>query len=470
MTPLDRLSFLLALPILLATLPIQASPRIDATQQQVFLPLVSTTPPPSPFGFDLRDFITDTAIPYVRDAQPRWVRAGDVLWSNIEPVRGGGYHWEVLAAVEANIRRLHAIGIEPTLVVQQSPAWAQRIPGRLCSPPKPEYIADFERFAHALAARYAAMVNYWEIGNETDYAPNQVADNQGVGCWANSSQPYHGGAYYGEVVRRLVPAIKAGNPNAQVIAGALMYGWPDDTISRDFLSGILSSGAGTVIDALSFHAYGEWGAGDLLIAKTVRIRQVLATYGYPNKPLFATEIAATCNGDTVASCPPDFQRWKIRQANYAARIYAEALALNLKGAFWFTLAIDNPGASFSHLIDETNGTLTPRPAYFAFLNSARLLLGARYVGPPIQEPPLDQLQKVQILTFRKPGSTLYVLWVPKTDFPVLYDLPIKAGAQAICTDHLDESSPATYYCSDSNKDGIIPRAVNELPQYVEVFS
>src|SRR6266508_5381822 len=99
MTPLDRLSFLLALPILLATLPIQASPRIDATQQQVFLPLVSTTPPPSPFGFDLRYFITDTAIPYVRDAQPRWVRAGDVLWSKIEPVRGGGYHWEVLAAV-----------------------------------------------------------------------------------------------------------------------------------------------------------------------------------------------------------------------------------------------------------------------------------------------------------------------------------------------------------------------------------
>jgi len=470
MIALLRLRFVLALPILLIAIPAHATPATGAAQHRTFLPVVVLTPPPSPFGFDLRDFIPDTAMPYVHNAQPRWVRAGDVVWSRIEPVRGGGYHWEVLAAVEANIKRLRAIGVEPTLVVQQTPAWAQRVPGRLCSPPKPEYIADFERFARALSTRYATMVNYWEIGNETDYAPNQVADKQGVGCWADSSLPYHGGAYYGEVVRRAVPAIKAGNPSAQVIAGALMYGWPDDTVSRDFLAGIMVSGAGKVIDALSFHAYGEWGAGDLLIAKTMRIRQVLAAYGFPNMPLFATEIAATCNGDTFASCPPDFQRWKTRQANYAARIYAEALALNLKGAFWFTLAINNPGANFSHLIDNVNGTLTPRPAYFAFLNSAQQLFGAQYAGAPIRELSIDQIQKVQMLVFKKPASTLYVLWVPQTDFPVLYDLPVKAGTRAICTDHLDQNPPAKYYCSDTNKDGMIPRAVNELPQYVEVFS
>ncbi|MFN8568374.1 MAG: hypothetical protein U0Z44_12860 [Kouleothrix sp.] len=36
---------------------------------------------------------------------------------------------------------------------------------------------------------------------------------------------------------------------------------------------MLASGAGNTINALSFHACGEWGAGDLLIAKTNRIRQ-----------------------------------------------------------------------------------------------------------------------------------------------------------------------------------------------------
>jgi len=469
MPPLHRLCFLLVFPLLLAAIPAHAGQRSAAGQHRVFLPLVVQAPPPNPFGFDLRSYIPDSILPYVRTAQPRWIRAGDVMWSDIEPVRGGGYRWEALAAVESNIKRLRAIGIEPTLVIQRSPAWASRTPGRLCAPPKPEYLADFERFTHALAVRYADTVNYWEVGNETDYMPSQVTDDLGVGCWGDAGLPYHGGAYYGQALTRATAAIKSGNPNAQIIGGALMYGWPDDTISRDFLSGILASGAGGVIDAISFHAYGEWGAGDLLLAKATRIRQVLAAYGRPNLPLFATEIAATCEGITLSSCLPDFQRWKTRQANYAARIYAEALALNLKGAFWYTLAIENPGASFSHLIDVPNGALTPRPAYFAFANSARLLQGAHYTGPPIQEPAPDQVNKVQVLTFRKPNSTLYVLWVPQIDFPVYYELPVAPGAQAICTDHLDQQQPAIYYCTDTNRDGAIPRAVNELPQYIEVL-
>ena len=82
---------------------------------------------------------------------------------------------------------------------------------------------------------------------------------------------------------------------------------------------------------------------------------------------------------------------------------------------------------------------------------------------------ISQLGKVQVLPFRKQQSSLYVLWVPRADFPVLYNLPVPAGARAICTDHLDQSPPAIYDCSDANRDGMIPRAVNELPQYVEIF-
>ena len=73
------------------------------------------------------------------------------------------------------------------------------------------------------------------------------------------------------------------------------------------------------------------------------------------------------------------------------------------------------------------------------------------------------------LPFRKASSTLYVLWVPRIDFPEPYNLAVPAGARATCTDHLDQNPPAIYDCSDSNRDGMIPRAVNGLPQYVEVF-
>jgi hypothetical protein len=443
---------------------------------KLFLPLALGQPLPlSPFGFDLRPTISDAAVGYVTDARAKWARAGDVLWSDIEPVRGGGYHWEAMADVDANIRRLRAAGVEPTLVVQRTPAWAQRTPGRLCSPPKPEYVGDFARFMRALAARYAsgpAAVNYWEIWNEPEFTPAQAPDAGGYGCWGDPNLPDHGGAYYGEVLKQVYPAIKSANPRATVLGGALYYWWPNDAVSRAFLEGMLKTGAGQAFDALSFHAYGEWGAGDLLINKTIRLRAILKQYGLPNKPLFATEIAAMCASNT--SCPPNFLQ---SQANYAARIYAEAMALNLQGAFWFTLALNNPGYQYSHLIDSQNGTLAPRQAYYSFRNTARLLQGSTYIGPPIAEPAPSQMSQVQVLIFQKPNSRLYVLWVPQTDFPVYYELQVAPGAGARCTDHLDwnpystdpTKRPQTYDCSDTNRDGRIPRAINELPQYVEVM-
>jgi len=466
------LGLLLSLP---AGLPVAAQPQ-PAGATRIFLPLVYGQPLPlSPFGFDLVATANDTALEYVTDARAKWARAGNVLWSDVEPVRGGGYHWEALATVEANIRRIRAAGVEPTLIVQRSPAWAQRAPGRLCSPPKPEYASDFVRFMRAVAARYANgpyTVNYWEIWNEPDFTPAQAPDVGGFGCWGDPTLPYNGGAYYGEVLKQVYPAIKAANPQAVVLGGALWYWWPDDTFSRTFLEGMLKSGAGQAFDALSFHAYGEWGAGDLLINKTIRLRAILSQYGLAKKPMFATEIAATCTSNT--SCPPNFLQ---KQANYAARIYAEAIALNLQGAFWYTLAVNNPGYQFSHLIDDQNGTLAPRQAYYSFRNTARLLQGAKYIGQPITEPPPSMIHDVQTLVFQKANSKLYVLWVPQTDFPVYYELPVPIGAKALCTDHLDWNPydpdptrrPQTYDCSDTNRDGRIPRAVNELPQYVELM-
>jgi hypothetical protein len=466
-----RTAFLFALLLVLIGMPAQAaplpSPPAPVAGTTVFIPMVTMPVVLSPFGFDLRANVGDMVLPYVRDAKPKWVRAGDVQWAQIEPVRGAGYRWGMMAQVEANIRRLREMGIEPLLVVQQSPAWAQRVPGRLCSPPKPEYIGDFKRFMGALAARYASgplQVNYWEIWNEPDVYPAQVQDSEGFGCWADDRLPFYGGSYYGQVLREIYPAIKKASPQSTVLAGALLYNWPDDTVSQGFLRGILASGAGGSFDALSFHAYGEWGAGDLLIAKSARIRMVLAEYGRERKPLFATEIAATCYSDS--SCPVNFG---LKQANYAARIYAEAIALGLQGALWYTLTIDDPGFHHSHLINEVDGKYVPRRSYYAFLNSARLLSGARYIGPPVREPPPEQTHTVQVLTFRKARSTLHVLWVPQTDFPKIFNLPVAPGARAICTDHLSDAAPAVYLCSDTNGDGTIPRAVNELPQYVEVF-
>jgi hypothetical protein len=239
------------------------------------------------------------------------------------------------------------------------------------------------------------------------------------------------------------------------------------------MRGMLASGAGNSFDALSFHAYGEWGAGDLLIPKARKLRGVLAEYGLSSKPLFATEIGASCNTlrgasiDVAATCPADFEQ---RQANYAARIYAETIALNLSGALWFSLVAAGPQLfSNAQLIDDQNGVFVPRPSFYAFRNSARLLAGATYTGLPLVEPAPDQINQVQVLPFHKGGRTMYVFWVPVADFPKIYNLQVPPGSIAICTDRINLEVPDIYYCSDVNGDGIIPRAVNELPQYVELI-
>lgn len=479
------LLFLSLFGMLLTALPVTAQ-TTALGDQHLFLPLMALRPLPNPFGFDVRVYSADrvldyAALGYASDTRPKWARVGDVLWSEVEPQRGI-YHWEALAQVEANIRRLRSIGIEPTLIVQQSPSWAQRVPGRRCSPMKPEYIADFTRFLSALVTRYAdgpLAVHYWEIWNEPDFAPGEVSDLDGFGCWVDPALPYYGGAYYGEVLKQVYPAIKAASPQATVIGGALAYMWPNNTVSHTFLTGILAAGAGTALDALSFHAYGQSGPNDLLVLKVLKIRQLFQTY-HLNTPLFATEVSVTCGGSAPQTCLPTFDIWKQRQANFAARIYAEAIALDLMGAFWFTLAIYPAAPVYnSQMIDEVNGTLKPRPAYYAFLNSALLLEGVHYIGSPIQELTADQIDQVQVLTFRKPHSTLYVLWVPylADGFPKSYRLPVPVGAVAVCTDRLDrppyipyeEGGRAVYYCGDTNLDGTIPRAVGELPMYVEVL-
>ena len=63
MIALARLRFFLALLIVFIAIVAHAGPLAGAGQYQVYMPLVSAIAPPSPFGFDLRYFIADTAMP-----------------------------------------------------------------------------------------------------------------------------------------------------------------------------------------------------------------------------------------------------------------------------------------------------------------------------------------------------------------------------------------------------------------------
>jgi hypothetical protein len=414
-------------------------------------------------GVDLRSTVPDTGLPYLAALGARWSRAGDLPWASVEPVRGT-YRWEVLEGLEANIRRIRASGAEPIVIVQWTPPWAQRVPGRLCSPPAPEYQADFVRFVAAAAHRYAdgpLAVHHWQIWNEPDFLPEQVGDD-GSGCWATRAAPFYGGDAYGQALTQLYPAIKAANPRATVIAGGLAHFWPEETQTIGFLRGMLTAGAGDSFDMLSFSAYGMYQAADRVIYKSNSLRRELAAFGMGAKPLLAAEVGAVCYMNN--RCQPEYRQY---QADYAARIYAVTLALDLEGALWFTLAAPEPGFQHSHLIAQSD-TLAPWPAYYALRNSARLLVDARSTGAPPQELDESQAELVQRLDFATDRGALYALWVPKTGTERPYALVVPPGARASCTAHLERPVPQTWDCSDSDGNGLVTMRVSSGAMYVEV--
>jgi hypothetical protein len=457
------------LPILLALaalLPAAAAPSSAEPDHITFLPLVSQLPAtPYRLGVDMRAHADDAALPYASALAPRWMRAGDLLWSQVEVTRGV-YDWSAAAALEANIARIRAAGAEPLVNIQWTPTWAQRIPGRVCGPPAPAYVPDLARFMAAAAQRYASgplQVRYWQFGNEVDFHPDQVPDTLGSGCWATRAAPSYGGDYYGQVLSQVAAAIRSVIPDAYVLAGGVAHFWPEETQTIGFVRGMLASATPGAFDALSFSAYGMYRSADRVVYKANSLRRELAAAGMGGKGLFAAEVGAVCLSNTL--CPANYRQY---QADYASRIYAEVLALDLAGALWYTMADADPGFQHSHLVSGSGAALTPWPAYYALRNSARLLRAVRgSLGPPAE---LDdsQAEMVQTLSFGIVGGTLHALWVPRTGVSRPYVLAVPPGARARCTTALEQPAPTVADCSDGDGDGRIALTVGSGATYVEV--
>jgi hypothetical protein len=152
------------------------------------------------------------------------------------------------------------------------------------------------------------------------------------------------------------------------------------------------------------------------------------------------------------------------QANYAARIYALAIAMNLRGILWYTLLEQGTGFQNSHLADLSSSGVTLRPAFYAYRNAAILLRDAVYTGPPLTDVRFDQEGMVQTLRFAaRDGSTLHLFWRPRASDKVGWGLAVQPGAQATCISHLERPTPLTVDCSDRDGDGLIRFNVSDAP-------
>jgi hypothetical protein len=245
------------------------------------------------------------------------------------------------------------------------------------------------------------------------------------------NDPYYGGGAYAEMLKRIYPAIKQANPNAQVLLGGLLLDCDADhpiagrnCAESRFFEGVLRNGGGAAFDIVSYHGYAFWSGknedwdmnpswqarGGAVRGKLQLLREMLTRYQI-EKPILLTEAGLLC----YRSDPRCIPRFFSAQASYLPRMYARAWANGLLGAIWYTL--EGPGWERSGLLDENQ---QPRPAYQALSFMTGLLQGANYDGPRSNGA-------IEGYAFRK-GATRYELYWTNTDTPARMAWP--AGAVA----------------------------------------
>ena len=387
--------FMCASPGALVSSQVAASDNPEP-QVRMFLPVVSKAAIVTPFGAFLDAWTAPyNGLPQVAATSPSWAHI-PFFWWQVE-AKEGVYRWA--NATTGNTENLFkAVSnnyMNTILFLDGFPKWALKAGFTGCGPVAQDKFAALGNFLTALVARYSAApynIKYYELWNEEDAAGT-------LGCWGDASDSdSFGGAYYGEMLKVAYPAIKKGNPQAQVLFGGLLMACNPDHVTycagdavanssvAHFLEGALKNGAGNYFDGISFHAYdyggggalgsysnGNWGTawnttGPVSHAKVSYLKSLLDKYNITGKFLMNTEVAVLCGSATGPVNPACTSAdHEATVSAYIAESYAGGIADGLRSMIWFSAT----GWRGSQLLDQD---LSPINTYHAF-SFARTLLG-----------------------------------------------------------------------------------------------
>jgi hypothetical protein len=402
----------------------------DTSDSDVFLPLLLRNRPKamSIFGSEVHTWPSQGVAELAGQADLYWLRTNGFEWDRLEPVdtEPPAYDWSKVDA--SKLTTTAAEGMQIIAIVRYAPDWARKLPAYACGPIAESAFPDYAEFLKALVERYSQPpynIKYWELGNEPDAPPNpNLGSRPAFGCWGDVHDEYYGGGYYAEMLKWAYPAIKAADPQAQVLIGGLLLdcepGQPScQSDIGKFLEGILKNGGGDYFDLVSFHGYPvylgpEFGVGGLyqdehhpkweqrggiVMGKIDFIREVMAKYAV-DKPIIDTEGSLICP-DTVASCNPPANDFYETQADYVVWLFVRNWAAGLKGTIWYQF--EGPGWRYGALLDENQN---PKPAYHALKFLTQELKGATF------STTLTQYSALRAFEFTAPGKKIWVMWAP----------------------------------------------------------
>lgn len=396
------------LPVVSETVAVDSAAPTSAPAIPTLLPSPTVTMPPLPTATATPEALAQSVsgveirrpsnIGLSQNLGVYWVRRNALLWSAVEAVQGFR-DWSAVTDLEQELIQLSQAGLEVILVVRGTPEWAQAFPGVGCGPVRVENRDALASFMQEAVQRYSAApynVHFWELWNEPDIDPALISPTSPFGCWGDLADQYYGGGDYTEVLKVVYPLIKVADPQAQLLVGGLLLDcdprlppetspgsgqYKDCTPSR-FLEGVLVNGGGDYFDGVSFHAYdfyngtpgqfsnGSWhsswdSTGPVLLEKAEYLRELLTTYGCPDKFLMNTEVALLCGRDgTEEICQgDDFSNTK---AYYAVQAYTAAQSIGIWTNIWYSME----GWRGSALVDPSG---EPLPVYQAIRNYSERL-------------------------------------------------------------------------------------------------
>ena len=204
----------------------------------------------------------------------------DVSWAMLQPNGPGQYDRWGTRFVDRVIAMANDRGIKPLMMLWLTPAWANGNTGERAAPYRP---ADYARVAGWAADRWRGRVVGWEVWNE----PNSPAFLAGA-------DP----AGYVRLLRAAYPAIKAGDPDADVVFGGVEYN------DVDWLTRAYDAGAQGYFDVLATHPY--QGIADLppdardgtkwTLTHVSQVRRLMVERGDAAKPVWFTEFGWSTHG------------------------------------------------------------------------------------------------------------------------------------------------------------------------------
>ncbi|MCX7668768.1 MAG: hypothetical protein N2439_01680, partial [Anaerolineae bacterium] len=211
----------------------------------------------------------------------RWIRFV-IAWDEVEPTPGR-FDWRVPDRLFALLRS-HP-DLKPLIVLNGSPAWARR-PGNADNPlAPPQERKDFGAFAAAVARRYAAVADAYQIWHEPNIAPH----------WGQG--PIAPEDYLG-LLREAALQIRAADPGAQIILAALAPNTEAGGANMSdvaFLDALYRAGGRPWFDAVAAQPYGfsvspeaPASPAELNFARARLLRAVMVRYGDSHKRIWAT--------------------------------------------------------------------------------------------------------------------------------------------------------------------------------------